>query len=137
MIYFLTVRKHSLLSFFLNVNYYVKSERNNNRRKKFFSCFIIVSQTFCIHCKNFSEFNLCFKFNPSLPQPVKFPGWMMQGRACKQCIFQSYNIYFLCYAFWWKSFHMPMPKRRQKRLKGFKFHTFMGRFEMISWLWRG
>ena len=28
---------------------------------------------------------------PSLPQPVKFPGWKMHGCACKQCIFWSYN----------------------------------------------
>ena len=28
---------------------------------------------------------------PSLPQPVKFPGWKMRGRACKPYIFRSYN----------------------------------------------
>jgi len=28
----------------------------------------------------------------SLPQPVKFPGRKMQGRASKQSIFWSYNI---------------------------------------------
>ena len=28
---------------------------------------------------------------PSLPQPVKFPGWKMHGRACKQYIFRFYN----------------------------------------------
>ena len=28
---------------------------------------------------------------PSPPQPVKFPGWQMHDRACKQCIFWSYN----------------------------------------------
>ena len=28
---------------------------------------------------------------PSLPQPVKFPGWKMRGCVCKQYIFQSCN----------------------------------------------
>ena len=28
---------------------------------------------------------------PSLPQSVKFPGWKMHGRACKECIFWSCN----------------------------------------------
>ena len=51
---------------------------------------------------------------PSLPQPVKFLGWMVHRRACKQYIFRSYNICFKCYAFWWKSFCMPVWKRRQK-----------------------
>ena len=30
-------------------------------------------------------------FNPFTAQPVKFPGWKMQGRAYKQYIFCSYN----------------------------------------------
>ena len=38
----------------------------------------------------------------------------MHGHACKQYIFRSYNIYFQCYAFWWKSVHMPVRKRRLK-----------------------
>ena len=32
------------------------------------------------------------------------------------------TIYCQCYAFWWKSFHMPVQNRRQK---GFKFCTFI------------
>ena len=28
---------------------------------------------------------------PSLPQPVTFPGWKLQGRAFKQYIFRSHN----------------------------------------------
>ena len=54
---------------------------------------------------------------PSLPQPVKFLGRKMQGRACKQCIFRSYNIYFQCFVFRRKSFHVPVRKRRQKQLR--------------------
>ena len=53
-------------------------------------------------------------FNPFTAQPVKFPGWKMQGRAHKQYIFRFYNIYFQCYAFWRKSFHMPVWERKQK-----------------------
>jgi len=45
----------------------------------------------------------------------------MQGRACKQYIFQSYNVYFQCCAFRWKSFHMPVRKRRQKSLRASNF----------------
>ena len=34
---------------------------------------------------------------PSLPQPVKFPGWKMQGYACKQYVFRSNNFCFHCF----------------------------------------
>ena len=54
---------------------------------------------------------------PLLPQPVKFPGWKMHVRACKQYIFRSYSIYFQCYTFWCKSFHTPFRKRKQKGLR--------------------
>ena len=54
--------------------------------------------------------------NPSLPQPVKFPGWKMYGRVCKLYFPVLYHIYFECYAFWWKSFHMPVRSRKQKGL---------------------
>ena len=74
---------------------------------------------------------------PSLPQPVKFPGWMVHRCACKQYIFQSCNIYFQFCAFWGRSFYMPVWKKKTKRLKSFKFHTFMGWFQMKSWQWRG
>ena len=32
-----------------------------------------------------------FNLTPSLPHPVKFPGWKMHGRAYKESIFWSYN----------------------------------------------
>ena len=55
----------------------------------------------------------CLGFlTPSLPHPIKFPGWKMQRRACKQYIFWSYNTYFQCYTFLWKSFHMPVRKKK-------------------------
>ena len=44
------------------------------------------------YCRGSVESSL----TPSLPQHVKFSGWKMHGRACKQCIFRSYNIYFQC-----------------------------------------
>ena len=53
---------------------------------------------------------------PSLLQPVKLPGWKIDGCACRQYIFWSYNIYFHCYVFWWKIFHMPALKKRQNGL---------------------
>ena len=40
----------------------------------------------------------------------------MHERTCKQYIFRPHNICFQCYAFWWKSFHMPVRKRRRKGL---------------------
>ena len=68
-----------------------------------------------------SSFSLIFfghvLLTPSLPQPVKCLGWRMHGRTCKQAIFWSCNIYFRCYAFWWKSFHLPVWKIRQKGLR--------------------
>ena len=64
---------------------------------------------------------------PSLPQPLKFPGWMMHGRACKRYIFRSYNIYFpvlfstLCILM--KILSRARAKKKTKRLKGLKFRT--------------
>ena len=68
---------------------------------------------------NFVLICFCWKvfLTPSLPQPVKCPGWMMHGRACKQCIFWSYNTCFRCCEFWCRSVHMPAKKRRQKALR--------------------
>ena len=73
---------------------------------------------------------------PSPPQPVKCPCRKIHGRACKEYIFRSYNSYFQCFAFSWLSFHMPVQKKK-KRLKGLKFRTIIGRFQVTSWQWRG
>ena len=55
---------------------------------------------------------------PSLPQPVKCSGWKMHGHICKQYFFWSCTTCYQCYAFWWKSFYMPVRKSRLKlRLK--------------------
>ena len=88
---------------------------------------------------------------PSLPQPVKFPGWKMHGHACKQYIFHSYNIYFQCCVFQWKSFHMTEWKLRQKDFRVSNFALLLVIFKwhhvsegVNSWkpdenlhLWRG
>ena len=71
----------------------------------------------------------CFPLTPSLPLPVKFPGWKMNGRSCKQYIFRSYNIYFQCCVFWWKSCHMPVRKRKEKDLS---LSTFNSHFQGTS-----
>jgi len=59
--------------------------------------------------------------SPSLPQPVKFQAETCTDIPAKQYIFHSYNIYFQCCVLWWKSFHMPMQKQRQK---GFRVSNF-------------
>ena len=41
----------------------------------------------------------------------------MYGCPCRQSIFRSYNIHFQSYAFWWRSFHMPVWKRTHKGLR--------------------
>ena len=40
----------------------------------------------------------------------------LHGRTCKQYIFRFCKIYFQRYTFGWKSFYVPMQKRRQKGL---------------------
>ena len=76
---------------------------------------------------------------PSLSQPVQFLGRKIHGCACKQYIFWFYfHIYIQCYAFWWKSFHMPAQKRKQKaKNKNFKFRILIGHFQATSWQWKG
>ena len=78
-----------------------------------------------------------FCLTPLLPQPVKYPGWKMHGRACKQYIFRSYNIYFQCYVFQWKSFHRPVRKIRQKQLRVLNLAHLLVVFQVTSWQWRG
>ena len=64
---------------------------------------------------------------PSLPQPVKFPGIKMHGRAYKQCIFGSYDASIFGAMSFYETPFMPMPegKRKEKMLKGFKFPNFI------------
>ena len=55
--------------------------------------------------------------HPSLPQPVKSPGWKRHGHACKQYVFPSYNKSLSYCALWWKSVHVLMQKRKKKKKK--------------------
>ena len=79
---------------------------------------------------------LCWDLTPSLPQPVKFPGWMMHRSACKQYIFLSYDIYFsmLCVLMEILSRASAKKKKKRKkkeknkRFKGFKFLHFYDSF---------
>ena len=81
--------------------------------------------------------NSVHPLTPSLPQPVKFPGWTMHWRAWKQYIFCSYNTStFKDMRFLWKFWHKSVRKST-KRLKSFKFRTCIGRFQLTWWQWRG
>jgi len=68
------------------------------------------------------------RLTPSLHQPLKCPGWMIHGHASKQHIFRSYNICFQCYAFWWRSCHIPVRKKKTKKVYGFEISNFYGSF---------
>ena len=78
---------------------------------------------------------LCLSvLTPSLPQPVKFPGWKMHGRAGKQYIFWSYNTStFNVYVLMKGLLHDASAKKKTGWLKGFKFRTFIGHFKVTSW----
>ena len=121
---------HSILCIFYN-----NSSSNNSNNKKMYQCCtqFITSISACQHVFDRDTSTL----TPSLPQPVKCPGWKMQGHASKQSIFRPYNICCQCYVIWWQPFHTPVRKRRPKGLKGFKFITFIGRFQVTSWQLRG
>ena len=75
-----------------------------------------------------------WSLTPSLPQPVKFPGWKMHERACEQYIFRSCNtatfnaIGFVGCPSTWNA------KKKTERLKGFTFYIFVGHFQATSWL---
>ena len=104
------------------------ANRQAKIRARIARCFHVI-----IHTKSRSDRrHLCQVgetiLTPSQPPPVKFPGWMMHGRTCKQYIFRSSNIYFQFYAFWWRSFHMQVRKTKIKRLYGFQISHFYGSF---------
>ena len=78
-----------------------------------------------------TEMWMLFKFTvaltPSLPQPVKFPGWKMHGRGCKQHIFRSYDIYFQCMCFDADPFTCQC-KKEDRNSKGFHILHFYWSF---------
>ena len=88
----------------------------------------------CYSSRRMSSFlvQITAALTPSLPQPVKFPGWMMHGHASKQYIFQSYNIYFWMLCVLMEILSHVSAKKRTKGLEGFKFCSFVGLFKMTS-----
>ena len=73
-----------------------------------------------------------YLLTPSRPQPLKFAGWKIYGRACKQYIFRSYSTStFGATRFDKKKyFHRPVRKRRQK---GFKVSNFALLWVVFNW----
>ena len=74
---------------------------------------------------------------PLLPQPVKFLAWKMDGRTCKQYIFQFYNTSAFNALHFDENPFTCQSKKKTERLKGFKFHTFNCCFQVTSRQWRG
>ena len=121
-------------------------QKNNNNKTK--NSYDINQMVFTIHRRTNKQkqediFLFTNKHNmpaltPSLPQPVKLPGWKMHGRAWKQYIFPVlWHVYFQCYEFWWQSFHVPCEKRSQKSLMVSNFPVGVACFQVTSWQWRG
>ena len=74
---------------------------------------------------------------PSLPQPVKFPGWKIHGHICKQYIFRICNTLLSMLCVLLKFLSYARAKNKTKKLKGFQFRTFIGHFQGTTWQWRG
>jgi len=63
----------------------------------------------------------CGPLTPSLPLHVKFAGWKMQRRACKQYIFRSYDASNFNAVRLDENPFTCQCEKKTKRLKGFKF----------------
>ena len=61
----------------------------------------------------------------------------MRGCACKEYIFQSYNASTFSAKRFDKNPFTCQRERKITRLKGFKFCTFIGHFQITSRQWRG
>ena len=61
----------------------------------------------------------CYTGTHNWINPFTAPACTISGLndAATRLQTRSYNIYCECYAFWWKSFHKPMRKRKQKRIR--------------------
>ena len=61
------------------------------------------------------------RLTPSLPPPVRFPGWKTHGRACKQYGFRScYTSTFNAVRFDKKKKSFYLPVQKEKEAEGFK-----------------
>ena len=73
--------------------------------------------------------------NPFTVQACKISGLKDARTRSKEYVFRSCNIYFQCYAFWWKFFHMPVRKRRQKGVRISNFALLLVVFNDIMAIW--
>ena len=97
-----------------------------------------VNNTMCIRTHTSTELHrpkvLDAGINPFTAQPVKCTGWKMHGRACKQYILRSCNNLLSTLCVLMKILSHTGAKKKKKRLKYFRFRTFIGRFHLvISW----
>ena len=85
-------------------------------------------------------------FNPSLPQPVQFPGWKVHAHACKQYFFGPITNYFQCCAFGREKKSLRMPSEKEdKKAYEFQFSHFcwlfssdimaVKRLTLLFWQW--
>ena len=65
---------------------------------------------------------------PSLPQTVKFPGWMMHVRACKQYIFRFIKAIFNAMRFDGDPFRTCQCEKEDRKAEGFQILHFYGPF---------
>ena len=69
---------------------------------------------------------------PLLPEPLKCPGWKVYGNAYKHYIFRTHNTStFNAMRFDENPFKCQC-EREDKRVKCFRFCTFIGRFQVTS-----
>ena len=96
------------------------------------------NNTMCIRTHTSTELHrpkvLDAGLNPFTAQPVKCTGRKMHGRACKQYILRSCNNLLSTLCVLMKILSHTGAKKKKKRLKYFRFRTFIGRFHLvISW----
>ena len=66
------------------------------------------------------------ELNPFTAQPIKCFGLKAAEMRLQTVHFPVlWHIYFQCYVYLWRSFHMPVQKNETKRFKGLKFRAFM------------
>ena len=84
------------------------------------------------------NFQIKWEFlTPSLLQSVKFVVWKMHRCAGKQYILWSYNTSTFNAMCFDENLSCASAKNKTKRLKSFTFCTFICRFKVTSWRWRG
>ena len=69
-----------------NLNYCYEKKKEGKKKKE------IINSVCILHWLSVCLSHTTLSLTPSLPQPVEFPGWKMQGRTCKQYVFRSNNF---------------------------------------------